>query len=347
MTEKPTKPRGRRTFSAFGDVRRMPSEYEVVTQAQNWTLRRGRNAAFEQNPSSAPNLWFLTYREGSPFRAEDWDAFRSPDKMTYRMYVNTQADAEQKVHGILEQFAAVRADATLAPGWLNTLAHLYTPARYPLHGFQQIEAYVGYMAPTSYITNAAALSTADFLRRVTTLAYRTRELQLNRPESRIGTDQEHAVWMGHEAWQPLRRAVETLLATYDWGEAFVALNLVVLPTVEEVLGRQLGEAARRNGDDVSWLLEGLLSDDARRRDAWSIALMRMAVAQRPPTSAVVERWVSKWSPIADEAAAGLATLLATLPEQASDAPGVLARAIAARESVLGAALDAAGAEGAG
>ena len=36
MTETPArKPRPRRTFSAFGDVRRMPSEYEIVTHAQN------------------------------------------------------------------------------------------------------------------------------------------------------------------------------------------------------------------------------------------------------------------------------------------------------------------------
>ena len=69
MTETPArKARPRRTFSAFGDVRRMPSEYEIVTHAQNWTLRSNRTATFEQNPSSAANLWFLTYRDNSPLR---------------------------------------------------------------------------------------------------------------------------------------------------------------------------------------------------------------------------------------------------------------------------------------
>ena len=92
MTETPArKPRPRRTFSAFGDVRRMPSEYEIVTHAQNWTLRQNRAATFEQNPSSAPNLWFLTYRENTPLKAADWDAFRDPDALTYKAYVNLQA----------------------------------------------------------------------------------------------------------------------------------------------------------------------------------------------------------------------------------------------------------------
>ena len=83
MTETPArKPRPRRTFSAFGDVRKMPSEYEIVTHKQNWTLRAGRAAAFEQNPSSPPNLWFLTYRDNSPLQADDWDGYRDPDALT-------------------------------------------------------------------------------------------------------------------------------------------------------------------------------------------------------------------------------------------------------------------------
>src|ERR1700749_2069577 len=161
MTETPArKPRPRRTFSAFGDVRRMPSEYEIVTHAQNWTLRENRAAAFEQNPSSAANLWFLTHRDNTPLKAQDWDAFRDPDALTYKAYVNLQADAETKLRGVLEAHAEAGADA----------------ARFLCHGMQQAEAYIGYMAPSSYVTSAAGYATADFLRRVTTIAYRTREL---------------------------------------------------------------------------------------------------------------------------------------------------------------------------
>ena len=42
MTKPARNPRKLRTFSAFGDVRRMPSEYEIVTHAQNWNTRDGR-----------------------------------------------------------------------------------------------------------------------------------------------------------------------------------------------------------------------------------------------------------------------------------------------------------------
>jgi len=49
---------------------------------------------------------------------------------------------------------------------------LYTRLGTRFNGFQQIEAYIGYLAPTSYITNPAACRRL-ILRRNTTIAYRT------------------------------------------------------------------------------------------------------------------------------------------------------------------------------
>jgi toluene monooxygenase system protein E len=212
----------------------MPSEYEIVTHKQNWTLRTNRAAAFEQNPSSAPNLWFLTYRDNSPLQAEDWDGFRDPDALTCKAYVSLQSDAEAKVQGALQAHAEAGSDAKLPAGSVALLGHLLTPSRYLCHGFQQIEAYVGYMAPSSYITNAASFSSADFLRRVTTIGYRTGELQIAWPDSGIGSA-ERSLWEGHASWQAARKAVEYGLASYDWGEAFTALNLVLAPTLDDVL----------------------------------------------------------------------------------------------------------------
>jgi len=337
MTETPArKPRPRRTFSAFGDVRRMPSEYEIVTHAQNWTVRQNRAATFEQNPSSVANLWFLTYRDNSPLRAENWDAFRDPDALTYKAYVNLQADAETKVHGALETHAAAGADAVLDEGSVALLGHLFTPSRYLCHGFQQVQAYVGYMAPSSYITNAAAFSTADFLRRVTTIAYRTRELQLARPDSGIGSA-ERALWEDHEGWQPARKAVEYALVSYDWAEAFTALNLVLAPTLDDVLLTQLGQAAKSRGDEETWLLTALLAEDSRRRARWSRALADLAVTQRPANRAVLGKWVARWSALADDAALGLGQILATVA--GATAADVAAHARTAREQFLAGLLE--------
>jgi toluene monooxygenase system protein E len=343
MTETPTrKPRPRRTFSAFGDVRRMPSEYEIVTHAQNWTLRQNRAATFEQNPSSVANLWFLTYRDNSPLQAENWDAYRDPDALTYKAYVNLQAEAETKVGGVLEAHAEVALD----PGSVALLGQLFTPSRYLYHGCQQVEAYIGYMAPSSYITNAAAFSTADFLRRVTTVAYRTRELQIASPDSGIGSA-ERSLWEGHDGWRPARKAIEYALVSYDWGEAFTALNLVLAPTLEDVLLTQLGQVAKSNNDDLTWLLTSFLAEDARRRGRWSRALAQEAVAQRPENRAVLGKWVGRWSALADDAALGLGKILETAPGNSGQAADVAAHAKTAREQYLAGLLDPGGDSGTG
>jgi toluene monooxygenase system protein E len=339
MTETPArKPRPRRTFSTFGDVRRMPSEYEIVTHAQNWTLRQNRAAAFEQNPSSAANLWFLTYRDNSPLRAEDWDAFRDPDALTYKAYVTMQADAETKLAGVLEANAAAGADASLDATSVALLGHVFTPSRYLCHGFQQVQAYIGYMAPSSYITNAAGLATADFLRRVTTVAYRTRELQLAWPESGVGAA-ERTLWESHDGWQPARKAVEYALVSYDWAEAFTALDLVLAPTLDDVLLTQLGQVARRRGDDETWLLTSFLAEDSRRRARWSRALADLATDQRPENRAVLAKWIDRWSVLADEAALGLGQFFATMA--GVSAAEVAAHARAAREQHLAGLTDTA------
>ena len=299
----PVAPRRRRTFSAFGEVRKMPSEYEIVTHGQNWTMRANRAAPFEQNPSSVPNLWLKCDRDNSPLRADDWEGFRDPDALTYRAYVNMQSLAEARVQGALE----AHAERPITPKWADVLGRVFSPSRYLFHGFQQIEAYVGYMAPSSYITNAAAFATADFLRRVTIVAYRTRELQLAFPGSGIGS-RERERFEREPGWQPARCAVENALVAYDWGEAFTALNLVLAPAIERVLLGTFKEAARAAGDELGWLLAAFLQEDADRRARWSQALSAYAIERNPNNQAVLARWIERWTPAADEAAAGLASL---------------------------------------
>src|SRR5215469_12459345 len=119
----------RRTWSAFGEVRRIPSEYEVVTHDTNYTARRNKDAALEQNPSSPANLWFLTYRDRSPLRVDDWLGFRDPDALTYRTYVTGQSQQEIVVGGILDEYASAGHDRTLSPGWRTTLAAFFAPVR--------------------------------------------------------------------------------------------------------------------------------------------------------------------------------------------------------------------------
>jgi len=89
-----------------------------------------------------------------------------------------------------------------------------------------------------YVSNCAAFAAADMLRRVSLTAYRTRELQKTWPADGFGVA-ERAIWEMESGWQEARKALELSLIAYDWAECFSAVNLVLRPSIEDVLNRQL------------------------------------------------------------------------------------------------------------
>lgn len=297
-----------RTWSAFGQIRRLPSEYEIVTHNTDWTSRAGAAAPLEVNPSSPENLWLRTYREGSPLWASDWSRFRDPDEMTYRKYVTSQDEEETTIEGILVEFEEREA---WDPEWAQALLRLFTPIRYIAHGLQMAEIYLTQVCPGSYVKNCAAFASADLLRLNTWISYRTEMLRRAMPE--VGfAEQERHIWENDPSWQGSREAIERLLLAYDWGECLVAVNLVVAPVLSELLLGSLPEIAREADDDLTWLLLGKLMADAQRRNRWSSAVVLYATKEREENAGVVAGWVDQWSPVAERAAEGLASALAAL-----------------------------------
>jgi hypothetical protein len=307
------KPRRLRTWSAFGDLRRVPTEYEIVTHDTNYTLRKGRTAAFESNPTTPANMWYLTYRDKSPVQVPEWNDFRDPDEMTYRKYVTVQNGQERVVESVLDKYQGVAHDAQIAPRWMNTLCHLFVPTRYLVHGLQITQAYLGTIAPSSYITNCAAFCAADLLRRGSLVSYRTVQLQKAQPAVAL-LGEARSLWEEHPDWQPARKAIEMSLIAYDWAECLTAVNIVLRPALDEVLLHQLGMLARKNDDECSWLLLTNLSGDSERARRWSTALVKFAIERNGKNRDVFQRWIDRWRPRAQEAAAGLARMLETLPK---------------------------------
>ena len=253
-------------------------------------------------------------------------------------YVRIQAEQRMKVtRASIERHIGrtfeMRQLEPMTPQWLRVLSIVFTPMRYPAHVLQMMQAYLGQIAPSSYITNCTAFAAADQLRLVSLVAYRTRQLQMAQPDAGFATG-ERQIWETHPDWQPTRRALETALVAYDWGECLTAVNLVLYPTLSEILLRQLGIVADTNHDQLTWLLLSNLSIDAERHSRWSAALARYAISKRPGNASVLRRWVQRWTPKADEAAAGLAHLLAEIPEAGRDAETTMTAAKAARERVL-------------
>jgi toluene monooxygenase system protein E len=304
--------RTQKTWSLLGDVRRKPSTYEVTAARFHYHFRK-EPAPFELDPGMPLNRWYLKYREGSPFQVDDWEGFRDPYKLTYKDYVALQHDHETYLDLLIDTHEAAGSVARLDPAWVATLRELFVPLRFPLHVLQMTGLYVGQMAPSSFITNAAHFGAADEMRRVQRIAYWTKVLANAHGDELATTELARGAWENDPAWQPLRRACEQLLVTHDWGEAFAARNLAVKPVLDALLNTQFAALAKRNDDEFLALLFAEFGVDSRRSQDWSSALVRYALEHRPQLREVLTGWLGTWQPRALEAAESLAAAFALAP----------------------------------
>ena len=293
-------------------MRKRVSPYEAVTSKFHYHFRR-EPAPFELDPRTPLNTWYLRHREGSPLQVDDWENYRDPDKLTYKDYVLLQHERELYLDGLIDRFEASEHAENLAPEWVDTLARLMVPLRFPLHALQMASLYVGQMAPSSFITNPAAFQAADEMRRIQRIAYWTQVLANAHGPELARTAAAHDPWTGAPEWQPLRRTIEQLLVAYDWGEAFTALNLVVKPALDTLVNGGIAELARRNGDQFLALMFDEFSTDSERSRRWSGDLVTYASAARPELSETRAGWGGSWAPRACEATDALAALFETAP----------------------------------
>ncbi|GAB2180127.1 hypothetical protein DLREEDagrD3_03500 [Denitratisoma sp. agr-D3] len=315
-----------KTWSHLAGNRRRPSEYEIVSTNLHYSTKNP-DAPFELDPNFPIAEWFKRHRNLSPVRHADWNAFRDPDEIVYRTYNLIQDGQETYVFSLLDQFSEREHDLSLSAEWAGKLARLYTPSRYLVHGIQMMSAYLSQMAPASTISNCATYQTADSLRWLTHVAYRTRELSKTFTASGFGI-QERAIWEGDAAWQGFRELIEKALITWDWAESFVVLNLIVKPAMEEAVLRGLGNAAKHEGDTLLGLLADAELLDAARHRRWATALVEFAATSegnRPR----IQQWVDKWLPLAERA---IDAYCGPLPDGAATAASAKERVLAFHRS---------------
>lgn len=327
MTATPPDLRPQKTWSHLAARRRKPSEYEIVSTNLLWHMR-DQEQPWDVAQTGPMADWYRKYRNSSPVRHDDWDAFRDPDELVYRTYNILQDGQETYVEGLLDQHNDEEHDKGLSSEWVASLAALFAPGRYLLHTVQMASAYLVHMSPASTISNCAAFQAADSLRWVSHVAYRTAELSQSHPSVGLGT-QERSRWEQLPAWQGFRELMEKVLGTRDWAEAFVALNLIAKPAIDEAFFRQQGVSARRQGDTLFALVSEAALRDSERSRRWSVALVGH-LAQRPENVPVLEGWIDKWIPLAD---AAIEAFCAELPDNPDATTNALAATRAFRASL--------------
>ena len=275
----------RRTYWHLENLGRKPSEYDIVTSKLLFYPERG----FEVDTPISE--WYAKYQKGSRLQCKDWDAFRDPRETTYTKYTELQKNKETFVDGLLNVVDATGYDASMTITWRVRLERVLPVLRYPLHGLQMLSAYVGQMAPGGRVVVASALQAADEMRRIQRCAYRMRQIQETR--ATFGADSK-TLWQDDPMWQPMRQVIERMLVTYDFGEAFVALNFVLKPAFDELFMVHFARLAASQGDEVLSQIFQSLNEDCVWHRQWSTALAAMLVRADVANHAAMKAWADQW-----------------------------------------------------
>lgn len=298
---------GQRTYWHLEGQGRRPQHYDIVTSR----LLYHRELGFEvATPGAA---WMQRHGLESRLRG-GFQAFRDPRATTYASYVELQSERESFALQLLQAADDTGYDRTLGADWLDVLEAVLPVLRYPCHALHMLVAYVAHLAPEGRVVVAGAFQAGDELRRVQHLAQRMRQLQELRADFGKSAQLQ---WQEHPAWQPLRQLLEQLLVTYDFGEAWVALQLVVKPALDELFMVQFAGLARERGDRLWAELSHSLALDCLWHRDWSDALARVALTEHADNEALVSQWIASWARRVEQALPPLCNLWVIAPERAS------------------------------
>jgi toluene monooxygenase system protein E len=276
-----------RTYWHLEGLRRVPSEYDIVTSRLLYYPSKG--FAVESPVAD----WYRRYQGESRLKLDTSESFRDPRETTYTLYTKLAKDRETFVDGLFRSVDENGYDRRLPPSWVAALDAWLPVLLYPCHGLQMAAAYVAQMAPTGRLVMCGMFQAADEMRRVQRIAYRVRQLGQTFPEfGRAGK----RMWQERAEWQPLRRLVEELLVTYDLGEAFVALGLVIKPLFDRLFLQEFARLAEASGDPVLTKLFFSLEEDARWQRAYVHEALRLAIEEVPDNRPLIAELARAYRP---------------------------------------------------
>jgi methane monooxygenase component A beta chain/propane monooxygenase small subunit len=237
-----------------------------------------------------------------------WD-FRDPAQQWQRTYVRMQAEQERSIERATEDAASSGAFQDIDPGWLGVIAGHYRIWSFFEYALFRAFAVASREALSDTLGNVLCFQGFDHMRHAQATVLYLMALE----ESVDGFLDQGAKqrWLDEATYQPMRRLAERLmLATDDWGELAVAVNLAVAPILSEVaLSQLVRRGGPRRGDSVTPFIISTTERDRRRNLAYTEELVRMVTDPKLEAAGanrdVIRTWLDDWTPQVVEATRAL------------------------------------------
>lgn len=309
-TEHTSTTSGSRQFTYFKPKGRHPSEYEDLTMhtqpdpgafaSQGW-LTRFADGRTPWTPAS------------TALKSTDWWQFQDPTKQWQRTYVSTQAEQERGLDRTVEAARAEGLFADFDETWAKTLLGKYYAAYACLeYGLFRCFSYAQREALSATVGNVCIFNAADKIRHAHDITLYGMDLAEIIPG--FSDADAKTVWLEDPIYQAARKNVEGLMASRDWGEIIIGVNLVLEPLLGNLARVQLfSRFAPRNGDAVTPAILATVETDWQRNRKWTKEFVTVLLGD-PEHGAgnkkIIEGWIATWSAYTRDAMQGLAPLFA-------------------------------------
>lgn len=313
-----------RDFTFIKPAARRLTEYEALTvhqQPDAWGFDKlSANLDDTEWYVLRPDGKTLWTQDSTLLRHDDWYAFRDPAQQWQRTYVRHQEQQETSIARMTEDAALDGTLAALSPGWVrDVLCGHYRAWSFFEYAIFRCLAPAQREALSDTLGNLLCFQSFDHLRHAQDVVVYLVELENVNGAVDDGLGKRQ--WLEAPAYQAARKLAEEIMATDDWAELLVGLNLVVGPLLQQMAVSDLiRRGAMHNDDAVAPHIVMTAERDRRRNLAASQAFVRMITAEGSAHAAhnreVIQRWLDDWSARADAAARALAPVYEAAPNPA-------------------------------
>ena len=296
--DKTVAPKRASNFLYVKPAKKRATQYEEITLHTQWDPK-----------NFAAQGWFNLDKNGRPIwnedstlvRASDWWEYRDPAAEWFRPFVKRQADTGRAIEQAIAGAKRASMFADFDSGWAAFLANNFAAFRYADYGLFLVLCQAQREAGSDVVAQPIVFQSIEKDRHAQDITLYCMELEQQIPGF---SDRDcKQVWLQAPEWQPLRKLVEKLLATRDWAEINLVVNLLLDPIVTALFLRELMlRSAPLNGDAVTpVIIEGSESDRHIRR-ASTEAFVTLLLQQNSDNKAIVEKWLTQWQPLVMDAA---------------------------------------------
>jgi len=255
--------------------------------------------------------WIMSFADGKPsyhegttaLHCSDWHQFRAPDQEWERPHYQRQSEIERTIKTIVDSARGAGAPTRFDKEWVDVLQDHVGALKHAEFGLGVALTKAQRDGVTQMVNNAILTNASYKLRLAQDITLYLGDIGL---DIEIDGDAGKRCWMEHEAWQGVRRAVESILAATDHIEVYFAINIVFEPLVGELLrsGLVMRAAPRRN-DYVTPAVLSPATADCQRNLANALALLFLLADDREHGDAnkkIIGGWLEKYVPLCVAAA---------------------------------------------